>query len=61
MGLFVQEFLDAGVGGVAGLMPRLTVIELVYLGFFVLPIALALLPSILILWRQTGPGAGWRR
>ena len=53
MTLFVQEFVAAGVGGVAGLLPRLTVIEVVYLGFFVLPIALALLPSILVLWHQT--------
>jgi len=44
--LFWKDIMVAGWSGVAGLMPRLAVIESVYLGFFVLPIALAMLPRL---------------
>ena len=52
--LFWRELGQAGVNGVVGLLPRLGVIEAIYFGFFVLPIALAAVAAV----RPTRLG-GW--
>ena len=57
--LFWTEIPRAGWVGVLALLPRLGVIEAVYVGLFVLPIALALAPGLPALGRGLGGSAAW--
>ncbi len=59
MRLFRDEIARAGWTGIAGLVPRLMVIEAMYLGLFVLPIAVAALPLIPRLRHDIGPRGQW--
>jgi hypothetical protein len=53
--LFWETIQSAGWPGIANLVPRLMIIEVMYLGFFVLPIALATLPLIRTLRYEIRP------
>ena len=55
---FVRDALADGWSGTWWLLQRLTVIELVYFGFFLLPITAAVLPAIPKLWRGL-PRRSW--
>jgi len=57
-GDFVNSIRDAGPRGTRDLALQLLTIEALYLGFFVLPLAVALLPRLARLWRFAGP-RGW--
>ncbi len=55
---FAREAIEEGWSGTWWLVRRLTVVELVYLGFFALPIAAAALPAVGRFWRAVPP-RGW--
>lgn len=55
---FAKEATAAGVDGAARLATNLTFIEAVYFGFFLLPLALALIPALRALAGQTNK-RGW--
>ncbi len=57
-GDFVQKVRDAGLDGAALLAARLAVIEAAYVGAFVAPLALAVLPVLPRLLRVIRP-LGW--
>lgn len=46
LSLFWSDIDKAGWTGLVGLVPRLFVIEALYVGFFVLPVAMAMLPRV---------------
>ena len=55
---FFREILEEGWSGTWWLLRRLTVVELMYLGFFTLPLIAAALPGVRGLLRATAP-RGW--
>ena len=55
---FFREILEEGWSGTWWLVRRLTVVELMYLGFFTLPLIAAALPRVRGLVRATAP-PGW--
>jgi hypothetical protein len=55
---FFREILEEGWSGTWWLVRRLTVVELMYLGFFTLPLIAAALPRVRGLIRATAP-PGW--
>ena len=55
---FFREVLDEGWRGTWWLLRRLTVIELMYLGFFTLPLIVAMIPATCEIIRQIPP-RGW--
>jgi hypothetical protein len=55
---FFREILEEGWSGTWWLVRRLTVVELMYLGFFTLPLMAAALPRVRGLVRATAP-PGW--
>ena len=56
LSLFWTDIAQAGWSGVLGLLPRLAVIEALYVGFFVLPLVVSLLPGA---FRLGGGVRGW--
>jgi hypothetical protein len=55
---FFREILDEGWSGTWWLLRRLTVVELMYLGLFTLPLMVAALPGVRGIARATSP-RGW--
>ena len=56
---FLREALGTGIVGAGRLAARLAFVELAYLGFFLLPVAAALLPALPTVLRGIGRN-GWR-
>src|SRR5215217_6766106 len=56
--MFFREILEEGWSGTWWLLQRLTVVELLYLGLFTLPLMAAVLPDVRGLVRTTAP-RGW--